>query len=422
MDLKTLLKNKKVDFVLTALCCVIADLLLRGLLYSIVQQPSVSALILVLTIPIIWKYGRNGGLIALPFFLINSAVIYNDFDFNNVISALFTKDPLISGIIFIIMTFVSSEVMKIIRRLQKEIAYRKQIEAELNEYKTHLEDMIKKRTDELQFANEYIKQAEKMEALGQLTGGIAHDFKNILLGINGYTSMIKKKTADDPMLQKYANGILNASEQASKLIGNMLSFARKSDHEFKEIDMHKIVGDVVSLLEHSLDKNIKINMNFNAEKFVVIGDSSQIQNVFLNMGLNARDAMPNGGQLTYESVSADFSEDCNEVKLEKLLPGSYIILSVTDTGTGMPEQVKKKIFEPFFTTKEKGKGTGMGLATSYTNIVNHKGKIDLISEEGMGTTFKIYLPLYIKTERKTAPSTVSVAEKPESQRALVCSN
>lgn len=249
-------------------------------------------------------------------------------------------------------------------------------------------------------------QSQKLEAIGTLAGGIAHDFNNLLTGILGYANMLKLDRQDDPEIVRAASVIETAAERAAELTGQLLGFARKGKLRDTEIDVHATIQEVVSLLSRTIDKNIEIAPSLRASNPMIKGDPTQIQQVILNLAVNARDAMQDGGRLLFGTDLVEFKEGSKWG--ETGLPnGSYLVLSVTDTGQGIAPKDQDHIFEPFFTTKEQGKGTGMGLATAYGIVKNHGGLIRMTSEVGEGTTFQIFLP--------TAPP--SEASEPEAGRS-----
>ncbi len=240
--------------------------------------------------------------------------------------------------------------------------------------------------------NERLRQSEKMEAVGQLAGGVAHDFNNQLVGIVGYADLLMEDFPDQPELHEYAQGILSASHTASDLVNQLLAFARKGKYQTVMVDLPKIIKEVTGLLKHTIAPSIIIKQGPVEVGASTLGDPSQIQSALLNLALNARDAMPSGGELTFavERVTLD-EEYCNNSPHD-IKPGCFIQISVSDTGSGIDKEAQKHIFEPFFTTKEQGKGTGLGLAAVYGTVKSHKGSISVYSEIGIGTTFKIYLP------------------------------
>ena len=240
--------------------------------------------------------------------------------------------------------------------------------------------------------NEEIKQSEKMSAIGQLVGGVAHDFNNQLTGILGYSDYLVSNL-DDPDLKRYAESIATCAVRSADLTEKLLDFSRRGEGKKELLDIQEIIQDVINMLEHSIDKKISIRKIFNAEVTTCIGDFSQLQNALLNLGINARDAISeDAGMISFitSSVSLD-NNYCVRSKYD-ILPGDYISIKVRDTGYGMNEEIISKIFEPFFTTKEPGRGTGMGLAAVWNTIQQHKGAIEVVSSIGQGTTFEILLP------------------------------
>jgi PAS domain S-box-containing protein len=227
---------------------------------------------------------------------------------------------------------------------------------------------------------EQLRQSQKMDSLGQLAGGIAHDFNNMLSGTLGYAELIARRHPEDDRTQSYIDTIMKTSMQAADLTRKLLSFSRKEKEESLPFDIHDNLTDAISIIERTVDRRITIEKRMHAPSPVVIGDPSQIQNAILNLCVNARDAMPDGGKLNIELGESYCSHSPFDLK-----PGSFILVSISDTGTGMSEEVRKRIFEPFFTTKEAGEGTGLGLAAAYGTVASHGGSIMTFSEEGKGT-------------------------------------
>ncbi len=238
-----------------------------------------------------------------------------------------------------------------------------------------------------------LKQSEKLEALGQLAGGLAHDFNNQLGGIIGFADLIMDRGIADPFIKEYSGKIIDCAQHVANLTGQLLSFARLGNYFSIPVDMHKIIEDVISMLSHSIDKKINIRKMLNAESSFVTGDPSQLQSAILNIGLNARDAMPDGGDLEFRTDIIELDEEyCSNHEYE-VIPGEFLRISITDSGVGIDKEIRDKIFEPFFTTKEFGKGTGMGLAAVYGTVKSHKGAIYVYSEKDKGTVFKLSFPL-----------------------------
>jgi PAS domain S-box-containing protein len=246
-------------------------------------------------------------------------------------------------------------------------------------------------TERLQM-EQRLRQSEKLTAIGQLAGGIAHDFNNQLAGVMGYADLLLNRLTDSA-LKSHARGIAVSARRAADLTQQLLAFSRKGKYQSVPVDVHRLLGEVAAILERSIDKRIRIERALNAGHATVLGDPTQLQNAFLNLALNARDAMPAGGELTFETdVTAMDEESCRK-NPDEVAPGVYLRVCVTDTGRGMTDEVKKHLFEPFFTTKKVGEGTGMGLASVYGTVRSHRGFIGVYSEVDHGTIIRICLPL-----------------------------
>ncbi len=275
---------------------------------------------------------------------------------------------------------------------------------------------------------EQLRQSQKMEAVGQLAGGVAHDFNNILTAIIGYGNLMQMKIKEDDPLRVHIEQILSSSERAANLIRSLLAFSRKQIMNPKPLNLNEIVERVTKLLSRLIGEDIELKIVLTDRALTVMADSSHIEQVLMNLATNARDAMPNGGSLTIETEAVNIDEEFIKAHAYGK-PGEYALISISDTGAGMDEKTKDKIFEPFFTTKEVGKGTGLGLAMVYGIIKQHDGYIHVYSEPNEGTTFRIYLPV-IESEveeikQKDLQSveggteTVLVAEDDASVRGLI---
>ncbi|MBI5342574.1 MAG: PAS domain S-box protein [Deltaproteobacteria bacterium] len=242
------------------------------------------------------------------------------------------------------------------------------------------------------FLEAELLQAQKMEAIGSLAGGIAHDFNNLLTGILGYANLLKIKAKPGSEVLKAANVIQDAADRASQLTAQLLGFARRGKNLAVPVDIHRVIDDVSGLIERAMDKRIRIRKFFAPDAVTVVGDPTQLQQMLMNMAVNARDAMPEGGVLTF-STSVVRRDEIRSGSRSDLESGSYARIDLADTGTGIPESHLEKIFDPFFTTKEQGKGTGLGLAMVFGIVKNHGGYIEVESKVGAGSLFKIYLPL-----------------------------
>ena len=245
-------------------------------------------------------------------------------------------------------------------------------------------------TRELQLEEQY-RQAQKMEVVGRLTAGIAHDFNNLLTAINGFAELMQMQLPTDDPLQETTGKILSSGRRAADLVRQLLAFSRKQIMEPRVFDLNKAVGDMDKMLRRIIGEPIELKIHLAPDLWPVKVDPAQIEQVIVNLAVNARDAMPGGGHLTVETANITLDEEYAARHLEAL-PGQYVLLTISDDGIGMSDEVKAHLFEPFFTTKEVGKGTGLGLATVFGIVKQCGGNIWVYSEVGRGTAFKIYLP------------------------------
>lgn len=245
---------------------------------------------------------------------------------------------------------------------------------------------------ERKLTEEQLRQNQKMTAVGQLAGGVAHDFNNQLAAILGYAGLLREQAKDEKQ-EQLADKICAAAERSADLTQKLLAFSHKGATQRIAVDVQKILTETAEMLQRSIDKRIRINLKFNAQSCIVRGDPSQLQNAFLNLALNARDAMPDGGTLSFETelrpVPPDFQCDNDAEENAQCL-----CVRVSDTGIGMTPEVQRRLFEPFFTTKPLGKGTGLGLASVYGTVHTHGGTIGVESAPRRGSTFSILLPLH----------------------------
>ncbi|MFW5845194.1 MAG: PAS domain-containing protein [Planctomycetota bacterium] len=235
---------------------------------------------------------------------------------------------------------------------------------------------------------EQLHHAQKMDSIGQLAGGVAHDFNNMLSGILGATDLLHNSLADPQRTERYLNIIGDSAERAADLTNKLLSFSRKGNNVVARVDIHACIDGALAILEGGIDKRIVIERAYCDDALWVQGDLSQLQSAMLNLGLNARDAMPEGGRLRIRTECQRFDPDVSDPSLE----GDYVRIVVSDTGVGMEPAVRERVFEPFFTTKAVGKGTGLGLAAVYGTISEHHGRIRIDSTPGAGTTITMLLP------------------------------
>jgi len=245
----------------------------------------------------------------------------------------------------------------------------------------------------LEEAQQQLVQAEKMSAIGQLAGGIAHDFNNLLVGILGCADLLQLGAGSAEDRARYAGVIGQAARRAADLVQQLLSFSRAGSGERRVIDVHSLVREVVGVLQATIDPRIRIETVLAAEPASVRGDPSELQSALLNLGVNARDAMPEGGKLTFATEVRTLDAEACRRRSHPLSPGRYLALSVSDTGTGMDDTVRARLFEPFFTTKGPGKGTGLGLAAVYGMVGACQGAIAVQTAPGKGSRFELLLPL-----------------------------
>ena len=254
---------------------------------------------------------------------------------------------------------------------------------------------------------EQLNQAQKMEAVGTLTGGIAHDFNNILTAVLGYADILKKKLRHDEALAAVTDHIASAAKRGANLTKSLLAFSRKQAITPGPVDLNEIVSGVEKLLLRIIGEDVELITTPAAGELMVMADRGQTEQILMNLCSNARDAMPNGGILTISTERVDLDDrSVGELGLGK--PGSYGLLSVADTGTGMDERTREKIFDPFYTTKEVGKGTGLGLSIVYGLVKQHGGFVDVASKPGEGSTFKVYLPMIPFPASAMKPAAASV--------------
>lgn len=250
---------------------------------------------------------------------------------------------------------------------------------------------------------EQLLHSQKMGAVGQLAGGVAHDFNNILTAITNYGSILRSKVESDTTLKSYVDAILTSSEKAANLTRDLLAFSRKQVINPVLSELNLIVKKYEGLISRTISEDIEFRIELTDEDLPVMADSARIEQVLMNLVTNACSVMSKGGKLIIRTGRVEFDNDYKKTHgFGK--PGMYALISVIDTGAGMDDKTKKRVFEPFFTTKDVGKGTGLGLAITYGIVKQHKGYIHFYSEVGQGTAFRIYLPLVRKEvkEEKTA--------------------
>lgn len=262
--------------------------------------------------------------------------------------------------------------------------------AKLAERNAELDQAI----EELKMTQEQLLQAQKMESLGTLAGGIAHDFNNILTGILGFASLIRTKLPADSPIERYVVQIERSAVRAAELTSMILTFARRGRFEIKTADLNEIVLEVLQILERTTDRSIKISHILSPKPCYVDIDSAKMEQAVMNICVNAVESMPNGGELTIKTeVSFHYADSLVQKLPNQPVNGEYVGLSVIDTGAGMDGETRQRIFDPFFTTKGESGGTGLGLAMVYGVINEFNGYIEVESTPGVGTAFRIYLPV-----------------------------
>ncbi|MBY5354188.1 response regulator [Rhizobium leguminosarum] len=282
------------------------------------------------------------------------------------------------------------------------IAHERQsrLRSELNSFNTRLEETVVQRTAELRHemeenaaAQAQVRQLQKMETIGQLTGGVAHDFNNMLAIIIGNLDLAQRRLSgsEDPRLPYSIQNAKDGAQRAAVLTARLLAFSRQQPLAPEVIDLNKLVGGMSELLRRTLGEQIRIETVLAGGLWPSFADLSQLENAILNLAVNARDAMPGGGNLTIETANTELDERYSRMHSE-VEAGQYVMVSMTDTGTGMSPEVIERAFDPFYTTKGPGKGTGLGLSQVYGYIKQSGGHIKIYSEIDRGTTVKIYLP------------------------------
>ena len=248
------------------------------------------------------------------------------------------------------------------------------------------QDVTERRTLEEQY-----QQAQKMEAIGRLAGGVAHDFNNLLTVILGYCELLLTDLDQDTLRQGAIKEIQSAGTRAAGLTRQLLAFSRKQIIELKLLDVNAVITDMRVMLARLILEDVRVVMSRSLQPACVLADRGQVEQIVMNLAVNAQDAMPKGGTLTIETANVELDEEYARMHAG-VNPGPHVVLTVTDTGTGMTPQVMARLFEPFFTTKGPGLGTGLGLATVHSIVMRSGGSVNVYSELGRGTSFKVYFP------------------------------
>ncbi|PTW48864.1 PAS domain-containing protein [Sphingomonas faeni] len=274
-----------------------------------------------------------------------------------------------------------------------DVTDRKRLERDLQSLNADLEQRVRDRTQELIEAQEALRQAQKMEAVGQLTGGIAHDFNNLLQGITGSLEIVQRRVAQGRVseLDRFITGATTAANRAASLTHRLLAFSRRQPLDPRPVKVNPLVASLEDLLRRTTGEQIELELVLAGGLWTTLCDPNQLENSLLNLVINARDAMPHGGKLTIETCNAHL-DDHFAASQRDVRPGHYVCICVSDTGTGMSADTIAKAFEPFFTTKPIGQGTGLGLSMIYGFARQSEGYARIYSELGHGTTIKLYLP------------------------------
>ncbi|MFN7104071.1 MAG: response regulator, partial [Pseudorhizobium sp.] len=311
---------------------------------------------------------------------------------------------------------------------QNELSERRRAEEALQELNARLEQKVAEEISERMKAEEALRQSQKMEALGQLTGGVAHDFNNLLQVISGNLQLLSRDVAGNERAGRRVENALSGVQRGSKLASQLLAFGRRQPLEPKVVNVGQLLRGLDDLLRRTLGEDIEIETLADADLWNTFLDPAQIENALLNLAINARDAMEHGGRLTIKASNACLDEVYSRQEMD-VAAGEYALLAVTDTGTGMTPEVLAQVFEPFFSTKPVGKGTGLGLSMVYGFVKQSGGHIKIDSEVGRGTTVKLYFPRVHRQEDVIAApdygaivggaETILVAEDDEQVRATV---
>jgi PAS domain S-box-containing protein len=254
----------------------------------------------------------------------------------------------------------------------------------------------------LEVSEEQLRQALKMEAVGQLAGGIAHDFNNLLTVIMSYGSMLMDQIAPGDSNRADVQEIIAAADRAAGLTRQLLAFSRKQVLQPRVVQINTVVGDLKTMLDRLIGEDIELKTDLDPAVAMINADPGQLEQILMNLVVNARDAMPKGGRLTISTSNCNLSAECTAGALGAA-DGEYVMLAVSDTGTGMTREIQKRLFDPFFTTKEKGRGTGLGLSTVYGIVKQSGGDICVYSEPDHGTCFKVYFPRFTGVAEERSP-------------------
>ena len=311
-----------------------------------------------------------------------------------------------SGVGGILVTAIEiTERLRTEAALRVEIGQRVEAEAELQRLNATLEQRVAAEVAERAKAEDALRQAQKMEAVGQLTGGVAHDFNNLLTVIlGGLDTVLRSREGDHARIRRAAEMALQGAQRAASLTARLLAFSRRQPLQPRPCDLNALVRDMTELLHRTLGETIELEGVLSPRLWPVEVDANQLESAILNLAVNARDALPDGGKLTIETANVSLDETYVAIDAE-VVAGQYVVISVSDNGAGMTPETLARVFEPFFTTKEVGKGTGLGLSMVYGFVKQSGGHVTVYSEEGQGTTIKLYLPRHLGEGAVVAPRT-----------------
>ncbi len=325
-----------------------------------------------------------------------------------------------------------SQLSRANQALAAEVAERRRAEDSVRKINDELEHRVASRTASLEHAladlrsemerrrevEQQLVQAQKMEAVGKLAGGIAHDFNNLLTIIIGYTDVLHQQVKADPVGAGCAQEVRRAAERASALTNQLLAFSRRQVTQPRVVNINEGLQNLEKMLRRIIGEDVELQMRLAADLLPVKVDPAQMDQVIMNLAVNARDAMPDGGRLTVETANMRLHDEYAATH-PGITPGQYVMVAVSDTGTGMDAATKARIFEPFFTTKEQGKGTGLGLSIVYGIVTQHGGRIVVDSEPGRGTVFRLYLPVAAWTQQAPDVETAPTRRAPPTETVLL---
>jgi len=315
-----------------------------------------------------------------------------------------------------------SDTRTFVTVILRDVNERRAAEEALRHLNQTLEERVEERTQELLRAEDQLRQAQKMEAVGQLTGGIAHDFNNLLAGIVGSLDLMQTRIAQGrtEQIERYAKAAMSSAQRAAALTHRLLAFARRQPLDPKPVNANQLIASMEDLLRRTIGPLHALEIVTAGGLWTTLCDSNQLESAVLNLAINARDAMPDGGKLTIETANA-FLDDAYGAVHHDVVPGQYVAICITDTGMGIPPDLIERVFEPFFTTKPIGQGTGLGLSMVYGFAKQSEGHVKIYSEVGKGTTIRIYLPRHrgAAQEEQSHPSLIEVPRAETGETVLV---